>query len=664
MTDFSSISEQRIQRDSLNLLYGNNYGSLVVTISICVALVFGFPNNPDKSLKMYWLWFMCSLFLFRFLDMYHWQTQLKGENYDAAKPMIRFKLGRYLTALSLSAYSVLFFDSMDMIELTCTIVIMSAMAGGAATVLAANKALALSYAVILLTPLSLLCLFSVEEYRNIFGVLGLIFVGVMVSSAKLSSRFTSDSILLKNQHADLLIEMEIKNAEIAESNISLEKKVELRTQEILAISRMDPLTKLFNRSAFSESLKSLIANAKSGNNKLALLFIDLDGFKGINDAHGHGIGDQVLTSIAHRLYMQAQNHEYLCRWGGDEFLIALQNRNELEAIEFSTKLINLLSQPIRVDQNSLNVGATVGIAMYPEHSTNERELIELADTAMYAQKQTAKSDVRVFNEQMRASIIRENFLKDGLRKALEKQQMYVAYQPVVNSQTGQVCFCEALLRWRLNGELIPPDEFIPIAEQNGFIHTIGTWVLQQACKDATQWAFDNTVDLSVNVSVSQLMHNSIVETVENALQDSGFPAENLHIEITESIFVEDIKLAIKQIKALQALKVKVSVDDFGTGFSSLSLLQSLSADVVKIDKNFIASMGEGGTAIIQATQHMAKEFGYRVVAEGVETKAQADALTLMGIESLQGYYFSKPIPKEELVAWHQGHLQAHLPKLS
>lgn len=652
MTDISSISEHRIKRDSLNLLYGNNYGSLVVTISVCVVLVFSFPNNPDKPLKIYWLLFMCSLFLFRSWDMYHWQTQLKDKNYDASKPMIRFKIGRYLTALSLSVYSVMFFDSMDMIELACTIVIMSSMAGGAATVLAADKALALSYAAILLTPLSLLCLFSIEDYQNIFGVLGLIFVGVMFSSAKLSSRFTLDSILLKNQHADLLIEMETKNAEIAESNISLEKKVELRTQEILTISRMDPLTKLFNRSAFSESLKSLISNAKSENKKLALLFIDLDGFKGINDAHGHGIGDQVLTSIAHRLYTQAQNHEYLCRWGGDEFLIALQNRDESEAKAFSKKLINLLSLPIRVDLNTLKVGATIGIAMYPEHSTNENQLIELADTAMYAQKQTAKSDVSIFNQKMRASIIRENLLKDGLSHALENQEMYVAYQPVVNSQTGQVCFCEALLRWKLNGELIPPDEFIPIAEQNGFIHSIGTWVLQQACKEAMLWAFDKTVNLSVNVSVAQLMHTDVVSTVETVLQDSGFPAENLHIEITESIFVEDIQFAIKQIKALQALKIKVSVDDFGTGFSSLSLLQSLSADVVKIDKNFIASMGEGGRAIIQATQHMAAELGYTVVAEGVETKAQADALTLMGIQSLQGFYFSKPMPRDELVAWH------------
>ncbi|MCF2949098.1 EAL domain-containing protein [Paraglaciecola aquimarina] len=596
---------------------------------------------------------MCLLLTYRLADLFYWQTKLRGSQYDVSAPMRRFIVGRYLTAFTLSVYSILFFDSMDVIELSCTLVVMSAMAGGAATVLAANKALSLSYAAILLIPLSLLCLFSTEDHHNIFGVLGFVFVGVMMSSARLSSKFTMDSILIKNQNSDLLKEMELKNAEIAESNLNLEEKVKSRTQEILTISRLDPLTKLFNRNAFSESLKLLIAKAEKENKPLALLFIDLDGFKNINDSHGHAVGDDVLTSIAHRLYMQAQNHEFLCRWGGDEFLIALQHRDEIEAKEFSTKLIHLLSQPIRVNSNSLSVGATIGIAMYPKHSKNEQELIELADTAMYAQKQTSKSDVRVFNDVMRESINRENRLKDGLSRALQMQQMYVTYQPVIDSQTGQVCFCEALLRWKLDGELIPPNEFIPIAEQNGFIHDIGSWVLQQACKVATKWTFDNTVNLSVNVSVSQLMHNNMLDVLEKTLKESGFPAEKLHIEITESIFVEDIQLAIQKIKALQKLKIKVSVDDFGTGFSSLSLLQSIAADVVKIDKNFIASMAEGGTAVIQATQHMAKELGYSVVAEGVETKAQADALISMGIQSLQGYYYSKPMRQEELENWHE-----------
>ena len=653
ITATSPALKQRTQRDALNLLYGNNSGSLVVTLSICLALVFGFPDNPNQSVKIYWFIFMCVLFACRYWDMRHWQKKLKGHNYNPSKPMLRFAVARYLTAFAMSAYSVVFFNSMDITELACTIVIISAMAGGAATVLAADKWLSLSYAFILLTPISLLCLISDVDYQKIFGALGLIFVVVMFSSARRSSQFTAESILIKNQHADLLEQMEQKNLEISEVNASLEAKVKKRTEQILELSNIDPLTKLFNRNAFSENLKLLIDSSKLHETKLAVLFIDLDGFKSINDSHGHAIGDKVLVETAKRLSSQAEKQHCLCRWGGDEFLIALQDSEVEKAREFAKQLITVLSQPIKIEHHELTVGATIGIAMYPEHGTNEVQLITLADTAMYVQKQTTKSDVCIFTEQMRDTLHRQIKLKEGLAQALKNEEFYMVFQPVIDSQSAEVGFCEALIRWDLNGESISPTEFIPVAEQHGLIHSIGAWVLHQSCQLAANWSFDKTVDLSVNVSVAQLMHGDLVSVVENALHHSGFAANNLHIEITESIFAEDIDYVLEQMKALQELGIKVSVDDFGTGFSSLALLQSLSADVVKIDRSFIHTIDKGGKAIIQATQYMAKELGYSVVAEGVETKVQADALSKMGIESLQGFYFSKPMKIDELAAWHK-----------
>lgn len=596
---------------------------------------------------------MCALFAWRFWDMRHWQKELNGHIYDATKPMRRFAIARYLTAIALSTYSVLFFNSMDVIELACTIVIMSAMAGGAATILAAHRGLALSYAFILLTPLSLLCLFSIEGYQNIFGVLGLIFVLVMFFSAKNSVKFTAESILIKNQHADLLDQMELKNQEISLVNANLEEKVKKRTEQIFELSNIDPLTKLFNRNAFSENLKLLIDSSKLRNTKLAVLFIDLDGFKSINDSHGHAIGDKVLVETAKRLSSQAEKLQCLCRWGGDEFLITLQDSDVDKAREFAKQLITVLSQPIEIEHHALNVGATIGIAMFPDHGTNEVQLITLADTAMYVQKQTAKSDVCIFTEQMRETLHRQIKLKEGLTQALKNDEFHMVFQPVIDSKEGEVGFCEALLRWELDGESISPNEFIPVAEQHGLIHSIGAWVLHKSCQLAANWHFDESVHLSVNVSVAQLMHGDLVSVVESALGNSRFPAKNLHIEITESIFAEDIDYVLQQMKALQALEIKVSVDDFGTGFSSLALLQSLSADVVKIDRSFIASIDKGGKAIIQATQYMASELGYSVVAEGVETKKQADELSSMGIESLQGFYFSKPMKIDELPAWHK-----------
>ena len=474
----------------------------------------------------------------------------------------------------------------------------------------------------------------------------------MFTSAKRSYKFTTESILIKNQHADLLEQMELKNQEVLEVNANLEAKVKKRTEQIFELSNVDPLTKLFNRIAFSENLKLLMDSSKRFDKKLAVLFIDLDGFKSINDSHGHAIGDKILVETARRLRSQAAQQECLCRWGGDEFLISLPESNVDEAVHFAKMLIILLSQPIKIEHHLLTVGATIGIAMYPEHADNDVELITLADTAMYLQKQTSKSDVCVFTEQMRETLHREIKLKDGLTKALKNNELFMVFQPVIDSKSGKVGFCEALLRWELHGEFISPAEFIPVAEHHSLIHSIGAWVLHESCQIAANWAFDETVNVSVNVSVAQVMQGDLVSIVKSALDDSRLPAKNLHIEITESIFSENITYLLEQMKALQKLGIKVSIDDFGTGFSSLAVLQSLSADVVKIDQSFISSIDEGGKAIIQATQYMASELGYTVVAEGVETKEQADMLSSMGIESLQGFYFSRPMKEDKLAAWH------------
>jgi len=626
---------------------------LIVILSISLALVFGFSDNPDKPIKIYWFLVMCVLLVWRFWDMRHWHKELKGSQYNPSEPMLRFAINRYLTAFALSAYSVIFFNSMDVIELACTLVIMSAMAGGAATILAANKWLAHSYAFILLLPVSILCLFAAEDYQNILGTLGGVFALGMFSSAKRSHQFTTESILIKNQHADLLNEMKLKNQEISEVNANLEAKVKKRTEQIFELSNIDPLTKLFNRTAFSKNLKSLINSSKMHNKKFAVLFIDLDGFKSINDAHGHAVGDQVLVETAKRLRLQIEEQQFICRWGGDEFLIALQGNLVDKADEVAKQLISVLSQPMEIEHHILTVSATIGISMYPEHGSDETQLIALADTAMYVQKQITKSDACLFTEQMRESLSREIKLKEGLTQALKNDELFVVFQPVIESQSGKVGFCEALLRWEHGGEFISPNEFIPVAEQHGLIHAIGAWVLHESCQLAVNWTFDDTVHVSVNVSVAQVMRGDLVSIVKSALHNSGLPAKNLHLEITESIFSEDIDYVLEQTKTLQRLDVKVSVDDFGTGFSSLALLQSLSPDIVKIDRCFIATIDQGGKAIIQATQYMAKELGYSVVAEGVETKAQADVLSAIGIESLQGFYFSKPMKVEELPAWHK-----------
>ncbi|WP_263529611.1 putative bifunctional diguanylate cyclase/phosphodiesterase [Marinomonas sargassi] len=595
---------------------------------------------------------MCVIFLLRFMDMLLWKRTQNDKNYDVSYPLYRFLATRYATAIGFSAYFVIFFYTMEIIEFSYTMTIMSAMAGGGASIFSANRGLAYSFAAILLTPASIMGLLAPFGYQNILGMLGILFVIIIFFSARSSYKFTTESILIKNQHADLLSQMALKNQEIVEINSNLEEKVKSRTEEILKLSNIDPLTGLYNRNAFSNHLKELILSCESQNKPLAVLFVDLDGFKAINDTYNHSIGDFVLQETAQRLCSQAKGHS-LSRWGGDEFLIALEGTNVDKAYEFGKQLITLLSKPIKLEHNQLSIGATIGIAMYPEHSSDSTQLIALADTAMYVKKQTTKSEVCVFSQHMQENLLRHIELKEGLTKAIERNELHMAFQPVINSSTGNVSFCEALLRWTLNGKSVSPVEFIPAAEQHGMIHPIGSWVLHKACELAANWHFDSSVALSVNVSVAQIMRGELKATVKSALQESGFPAQQLHLEITESIFAEDINFVLEQIQALQSLGVKISVDDFGTGFSSLALLQSLSADIVKIDKSFIQSIEQGGKPIIQAMQYMANELGYHVVAEGVETHEQARVLSEMGISCLQGFYFSKPMKTKELADWHK-----------
>jgi len=453
----------------------------------------------------------------------------------------------------------------------------------------------------------------------------------MLIISKKSADFTLHTLVLKNENAVLVHHME--------------EQVEQRTQKIYELSNLDPLTGLFNRTAFLSHLKSVI---ETSDKSFALLFIDLDGFKKINDSIGHKAGDQILRQTAKRLSQCPLDSHLICRWGGDEFLIALTDTDESTAVNKSELVIEMLSEPHHIENSVLSVGATIGIALYPEHASSEDRLIQSADMAMYYQKKHARSTVGVFSEQMEKLYSHELRLKNGLNKAIEQQQLRLVFQPLILSASHKTVAFEALLRWRLDDENIPPDEFIGIAEQYGLIHTIGAWVLQQACLQATQWDQEEKLAVCVNVSVIQLQDERFIDIVDSALSNSSLPAELLHIEITESVFASDTNIISNQIKLLQSRGIKVSIDDFGTGYSSLSVMQDLAVNVVKIDRSFVSQMNSNGYAIISAVMHIASLLDFLVVAEGVETEVQAQELSKLGVHFLQGYYYSRPIEIEDI----------------
>jgi diguanylate cyclase (GGDEF)-like protein len=600
----------------------------------------------------------------RLTDALFWQFKLKNTKFNGLMAVRRFILGSLMTACFWSIYCVLVFDHVGVVELAVTMIIISGLAGGASTVLAGHKNTASAFVAILLFPFAFYALASDQSHHQMLGILAGLYGIVLFFGARKSAGFTKSTIELKNENAQLIKQMQVEKQEIDkvnaelnnaysklnQANNSLEEEVLKRTEKIAQLSNIDALTGLYNRSAFTAQLKTLINRSAKRDNPLALLFIDLNGFKKINDTLGHKVGDAVLAEIAQRLGAFANDY-HAGRWGGDEFLIALPYAEKEAAVSVANALQTRIGQPVDVMSNQLSLTASVGIAMFPEHSTDELELIQLADFAMFEQKRAAAPEPRIFTQDLYQDLKGMQNLRDGLLHAINKRQFFVCYQPIISCKTGAPWAFEALIRWDFDGTLVRPDTFIPLAEQSGFIKDIGAWVLNRACIDASQWQFAKEACVSVNVSVMQLLDDDFIQILDKALLTSGLAPERLHLEITESMFADNKKRVKEQLVAMNQRNIQVSIDDFGTGYSSLSQLQTLQFDTVKIDKSFVQNIEHGGEAIIRATLFIAREFGSQTVAEGIETQEQATALRDFGVDYLQGYLYSKPIRNDQLAQW-------------
>ncbi|MFC3121034.1 putative bifunctional diguanylate cyclase/phosphodiesterase [Agaribacter flavus] len=626
------------------------------------AIVIYFADVEQGVDPVRWVMLACMLVitLGRLLDVSLWQhARRMGKAQTGQRGVCRFFISNAFGSSIWAVYALTFLPTMSYQELTTTIVVVSALTGGAVSLLSGSRYIAMSYSIMMLLPFSLGMLFLGEAFQTLLGSLGVVFFVIMLSTAIKSSAFTRSALQLKYENESLLIDMKAANKTISEANQDLEKKVEARTEEIFNLSYRDPLTDLYNRKAFEKHLRDEIQHAADNNSQLALLFIDLDMFKEINDSHGHDLGDFVLREVANRLLAFASAENMLCRWGGDEFILLCRDTDEQEAVTRAKKLLSLLSSPIDHEKLQVSVGATIGIALCPEHSTQSSKLIASADAAMYTEKQKRSANIAIFDQTMLQQQEREYFLKSALASAVDNNELFLMYQPIVSNQNGRVRACEVLLRWSLNGEVISPMEFIPIAESYGLIHELGIWVIEHAFKDVANWCFEDDVSISINISIMQIEHDEFIPFIESALAKSEISPQKVSLEITESLFARDNAKVIEKVRALQALGISVSLDDFGTGFSSLAQLQSLSANTVKIDKTFIDSIESGGRAIIQATNYLAGELSYEVIAEGVETQEQTAILKEIGVENVQGFLFAKPMKVEKLANWNKVHAEKY-----
>ncbi len=411
-------------------------------------------------------------------------------------------------------------------------------------------------------------------------------------------------------------------------------------------SHTDALTGLSNRAAFLPEL----SNAAEGRNTVALLTVDLDDFKGVNDTLGHPVGDALLAKVSERLSSALRKTDRLARLGGDEFAILQTDVAQPEGAEtLAKRLVDLIGRPYVLQSHMIDIGASVGVAL-SDAARDADELMKQADIALYRAKKEGRNTYRFFEESMDAEMQERRAMELDLRRALPFRQFELHYQPQMNLKTKAVTGMEALIRWQHPTlGAIPPDRFIPLAEQTGLIIPIGEWVIRQACEDAALWPSD--VVVAINVSAKQLASGKFVNTVMNALAHSGLRPDRLEVEITESVLMTNIEGCVATLHALRDLGIRISMDDFGTGYSSLSYLQSFPFHTIKIDQSFVRSIaGEKSAGLIRAITAIGEHLGMGTIAEGVETSEQLDHVTTSGCNSAQGFLFSRPVPSGEVGA--------------
>ena len=439
---------------------------------------------------------------------------------------------------------------------------------------------------------------------------------------------------------------------------ALRYAIERKTMEsaALAMARQmahsaehDFLTGLPNRMLLNDRVGQAIALATRHTKKVAVLFLDLDGFKHINDSLGHPIGDKLLQSVAKRLVDCIRGSDSVSRQGGDEFVLLLLELERAEdAAVTARRMLEAVAQPHTIDQHELHVTASIGLSIYPDDGLDAETLIKNADTAMYQAKENGRRSFQFFKPAMNVRAVERQFIEEGLRRALERQEFALHYQPTVNLMTGAITGAEALIRWThpTRGS-IAPAQFIPVAEDCGLILPIGAWVLREACAQAQAWmdAGLPITSMAVNVSAMEFRDKNFLDGLFAILSETGLDPRSLELELTESVLMKHAEFTASVLQILRKRGVQVAVDDFGTGYSSLSYLQKFPVDALKIDQSFVRQISTAGddTTIVKAVIGMARSLKLRVIAEGVETLDEVAFLRAYRCEEAQGYYFSRPV---------------------
>lgn len=443
---------------------------------------------------------------------------------------------------------------------------------------------------------------------------------------------------------------EFDGAVIVFKDITERKKIE---EKLHYMAQYDALTALGNRNLFNSALNNSITYSNHSSESFALLFMDLDRFKQVNDTLGHDAGDVLLKEVADRVSACIRESDILCRLGGDEFTVIINgDAAEKASLRVSDKLIQSLSRPFEVFGQELYIGASIGIVYYPEMGTNASELIKNADMAMYRAKHEGRNRYMVFEPNMKAEVEESMALEIELRRAVENMDFHLCYQPKYDMVSGTIIGAEALIRWNRDDSNMSPAIFIPVAEETGLINSIGAWVFETTVKQFQKWhsrfALPKDFRISVNISVQQLQDSDLITEMKEVLVENKVDPNHFEIEITESLFLERTDANLEHLAQIHDLGVGIALDDFGTGYSSMGYLAQLPFTMLKIDKTFVDDIQrQQGSAIVSAVVALANGLGVDVIAEGVERQDQADKLVALGCSYAQGFYYSEPLVEKK-----------------
>ena len=497
------------------------------------------------------------------------------------------------------------------------------------------------------------------------------------------------------RHADGVIRRQYRQREAAEealrqSQATLERRVDERTQALAAtnaelenevaerrradqrvvhMAHHDALTGLPNRMLLADRVSQAIARAQRSERRLALLFLDLDRFKIVNDSLGHATGDLMLQTVATRLTGCLRDGDTAARLGGDEFIVSLPDiQDGTEAAAVAARILSELARPMVLGGQTLHADCSIGIALYPDDGDGADTLIRNADTAMYHAKESGRANCQFFNTQMTERVSRRLSTETSLRRGLERGEFRLHYQPLIDLSDGSVIGAEALLRWPQSDQrMLSPAEFIPVAEDTGLIVPLGEWVLREACRQAQAWQAQRPgLRMAVNLSARQFQQDDLAGMVSRVLAETGLAPSLLELELTEGMLMQNVDAALATLAQLHRMGLRLAIDDFGTGYSSLSYLKRFPIDTLKIDRSFVRDIDTDpdDAAIVTAVVAMARSLHLEVTAEGVETAQQADFLQSLRCDHVQGFHFGRPMPADEFVAaWSRRNAPAPAPQL-